>query len=187
MVLAAVCLTRRADIDWLTHGVGRYFPSEWERFRNGVPLEDRDGDLVDAYARLLSHPDPGVRARAAEQWCDWEDAIVVSESGGVPNPRYADARFRLGFARTVTHYFRHGAWLGEGQLLDGARRLADIPGVLIHGRLDLGSPLQSPWELARAWPGSRLVVVEGSGHTSDALGLEVIVATDGFAGMTPVT
>ena len=45
------------------------------------------------------------------------------------------------FARIVTHYFRHGAWLEEGQLLRDARRLAGIPGVLIHGRLDLGGPL----------------------------------------------
>ena len=186
MVLAAVSLTQRADIDWLYHGVGRYFPSEWERFRHGVAGEDREGDLVDAYARLLAHPDPDVRERAAQHWCDWEGAIVAGESGGVPNPRYADARFRVGFARTVTHYFRHGAWLGEGQLLDEAGRLAEIPGVLIHGRLDLGSPLQSAWELARAWSGSELVVVEGSGHTSGALDLEVVAATDRFAGIRPV-
>ena len=142
---------------------------------------------MDAYARVLAHPDPDVRDRAAQDWCDWEDAIVAGESGGVPNPRYADARFRMGFARTVTHYFRHGAWLGEGQLLDEAGRLAEIPGVLIHGRLDLGSPLQSAWELARAWSQSDLVVVEGSGHTSGALDLEVVAATDRFAGIRPAT
>jgi proline iminopeptidase len=39
MVLAAVSLTRRADIDWLYHGVGRVFPrrvgtlSQWRSLR----------------------------------------------------------------------------------------------------------------------------------------------------------
>jgi proline iminopeptidase len=161
--------------------VGRFFPIEWARFRDGVPTSDCDGDLVDAYARLLAHPDIEVRQRAAQDWCDWEDAVVAPESGGVPNPRYADARFRMGFARTVTHFFRHGAWLRESQLLLEADQLAGIAGVLIHGRLDLGGPLQSAWDLAQAWPASELVVVEGSGHTSDALGDHVVVATDRFA------
>jgi proline iminopeptidase len=71
MILAAVCLTRRSDIDWLYHGLGRYFPAEWERFRHGVPVADRDGDLVDAYARLLAHADEGVRQAAAQACCDW--------------------------------------------------------------------------------------------------------------------
>ena len=180
MILTAVCLTRRSDIDWLYHGLGRYFPAEWERFRDGVPPADRDGDLVDAYARLLSHADAGVRQAAARAWCDWEDAIVALESGGVPNPRYADAWFRMGFARIVTHYFRHGAWLTEDQLLSRADLLAAIPGVLIHGRMDLGGPLQAAWELARAWPASELVVLDDAGHTSDALGACVVSATDRF-------
>jgi proline iminopeptidase len=66
MVLGAVCLTQRSDIHWPYHGVGRYFPHEWERFRDGVPPADRSGDLVDAYARLLAHPDPDVRQNAAQ-------------------------------------------------------------------------------------------------------------------------
>ena len=181
MVLAAVCLTRRSDIHWLYHGVGRFFPAEWARFRDGVPLADRDGDLVDAYARLLAHPDGDIRQKAAQDWCDWEDAVVVRESGGTPNPRYADPQFRMGFARIVTHFFRHGAWLDEDQLLTQADRLAGIPGVLIHGRLDLGGPLQSAWDLARAWPGSQLIVRDNSGHTSGDLARCVVDATDRFA------
>jgi proline iminopeptidase len=181
VVLAAVCLTQRSDIHWLSHGVGRYFPAEWAQFRDGVPPADRNGNLVDAYARLLSHADPDVRQQAAQDWCDWEDAIVAHESGGVPNPRYADERFRLGFARTVTHYFRHGAWLRDGQLLWEAHRLVGIPGVLIHGQLDLGGPLQSAWELARVWPGSELIVLPYAGHTSDEVRRHVVAATDRFA------
>ena len=36
MVLSHVGLTRPADIHWLYHGVGRYFPEAWERFRAGA-------------------------------------------------------------------------------------------------------------------------------------------------------
>jgi len=119
-----------------------------------------------------------VRERAARDWCAWEDAIVAIEPGGGPNPRYDDPRFRLAFARIVTHVFRHGAWLRDGELLDGAHRLAGIPGVLVQGRLDLAGPPAAAWELAQAWPGSELVLIEGAGHAG--LREHILAATDRF-------
>jgi proline iminopeptidase len=181
IVLRAVTMTRPADIDWLYHGVGRFFPEQWTQFRDGVPPADRDGDLVAAYYRLLNDTDPTARERAAKAWCEWEDAVVSLEDGWRPNPRYEDPRFRTAFARIVTHYFHHHAWLEDGILLRDAGRLAGIPGVLVHGRLDLGGPPVTAWELAQAWPDAELVLVAG-GHTgSREMITRLVAATDGFA------
>ena len=49
-------------------------------------------------------------------------------------------------------------------MIRDAGRLAGIPGVLIHGRLDLSCPATTAWELARAWPGAELLVDDHSGH-----------------------
>ncbi|TDB78065.1 prolyl aminopeptidase [Micromonospora sp. KC723] len=162
IVIAAVTSTRRSEIDWLYRGVGRFFPQQWERFLAGAGV-DRHGDVVGAYARLLADPDPAVRDRAVRDWCAWEDAVVSAEGGGTPyGDRPSPARTAL--ARICAHYFSHGAWLAEGTLIRDAGRLAGIPGVLIHGRLDLGSPPTTAWELHRAWPGSELIMVEDAGH-----------------------
>lgn len=40
--------------------------------------------------------------------------------------------------------------------------------MLLHGRLDLGGPLVTAWELAQAWPGAELHVVEDAGHLGSA-------------------
>ncbi|MFI6448266.1 prolyl aminopeptidase [Kitasatospora sp. NPDC050543] len=169
IVLVAVTSTRRHEIDWLYRGVGRFFPEAWERFRDALPPEDRDGDLVAAYARLMEHPDPDVRSRAAVSWAAWEDAVLSAEPDGAPNP-YGDRPpvALLAFVRICAHYFAHAAWLEEGQLIRDAGRLAGIPGVLIHGRLDMSGPLETAWELARAWPGAELVVVDDAGHKGSA-------------------
>lgn len=164
IVLSALATTTRREIDWITRGVGAFFPREWARFVAGVPEAERDGCLAEAYHRLLMQDDPAVRDRAARNWCDWEMAIVAVQPGHRPHPRYADPTFRLGFARLVTHYWRDAAWLEEGILLRQMDRLAGIPGVLIHGRIDLGNPLATAWELHRAWAGSELVVLEEAGH-----------------------
>jgi proline iminopeptidase len=183
IVIAGVTMTRRSEIDWLYHGVGRFFPEAWDRFRCGVPVADRDGDLVAAYARLMEDPDQSVRSAAAAAWLAWEDAVISLEANGTPNAYSArPAAAQLAFVRICAHYFSHGAWLDEGQLLRDAPRLAGIPGVLIHGRQDMGSPIGTAWELARAWPDAHLVVVADSGHTgSDAMRGEVLRAMAGFA------
>lgn len=183
MVVTGVTTTRRHEIDWLYHGVGRFFPEQWRRFRDGVPEADRDGDLLAAYGRLMAHPDPAVRAKAAHDWVTWEDAVISLEVNGRPNA-YSDRppAARDAFVRICAHYFSNAAWLEEGVLLRQAHKLAGIPGVLFHGRFDIGSPLDTAWELARAWPGARLEVIEDSGHTGSATMREAIAATlDGFA------
>jgi proline iminopeptidase len=190
MILISITYTRPIDVRWLAHETGRFFPEAWARFRAGVPAADRNGDLVAAYDRLLNaHPDPVVRRQAARDWVAWEDAILSLEEGYVvPNPRWADERFRIAFARLVTHYFSHGAWLEEDELLRNASRLAGIPGVLIHGRLDLSGPPDIAWQLAQAWPDATLHFIAG-GHTGDAEADQLLLeATDRFAsGVDPRT
>lgn len=181
MVMMGIATGRRMETDLLTRGLGAVFPEAWRRFRDGVPEPDRDGDLADAYHRLLMHPDPAVHHRAARDWCDWEEAIVP---GTPPGPsRYDDPVFRLAFARIVTHYWRAGSWLEEDAVLRDAGRLAGIPGVMVQGALDFNNLLGTPWELRDAWPGSELhLIVEGGHETrSDAMVDALVAATDRLA------
>jgi proline iminopeptidase len=163
MVLMAVTTSDREQIRWLYHGAGRFFPEAWERFRAGAGVGGQDDDLVGAYYRLLASPDPGVREQAAAEWCRWEDAVV---SGAEPNPRYDDPRFRMGFARIVTHYFHHGAWLEPRHIIRNVHQLHGIPAVLIHGQLDHSTLIATAEELAGAWPDSELIVVD-AGHLAN--------------------
>ncbi len=166
IIIVGVTMTRPEETDWLYHGVGRLIPGPWEAFRDALPAADRGGNLVAAYDRLLNGPDEAVRVKAARDWATWEDAVIAHEVLGHPgsySDRPDDAL--MAFVRICAHYFANDAWLEDGQLLRDAHRLTGIPGVLIHGRLDLGSPLKTAWELARAWPDAELQVIDDSGHT----------------------
>jgi proline iminopeptidase len=180
-------ITAGWELDWMRHA-GRLFPEAWKRFRAGVPLEDRDGDLTDAYARLLVNPDPAVHGKAARDWCAWEAAYVAIRPGQKPPARYEDPRFRLAFARIVTHYWRHKCWMDGVDLIGGALKLAAIPAVLVHGRLDVSGPPDVAWQLSRVWRGSQLVLLDAAGHGANQPGMtEILVgATDAFAGQSPI-
>jgi proline iminopeptidase len=182
MALGAITSGTRREVEWITRDMRRIFPREWERFVEPVPEDERDGNLAAAYARLLTHPDIGVRENAALRWCEWEDTHISLMPGWAPSLRYQDPTFRMVFARLVTHYWGNDHFFVENQLLDGMEQLTGIPGILVHGRYDVSGPLDTAWELSRRWDGSRLVVIDDAGHGGGSFTGHLIEAINSFAG-----
>ncbi|HEY7802142.1 MAG TPA: prolyl aminopeptidase [Dehalococcoidia bacterium] len=185
MILFGVTTGRHTEFDWTFRGgLARFFPEQWERLFAAAGVPDDGRDIIEVYSELLRNADPEVRRRAAEAWCLWESATPawppdVDELA----PRFRDPAFALAFARLVTHYVRHNAWLEDAVLLQNAGTLADIPGTLITGRFDLQAPIANAWELRRVWPRAELVIVADAGHAAshpDISG-EIVRATDSFA------
>lgn len=184
LVLTGVATGSNAEVELLTRGLGTVFPEAHERFLAALPAGERDGNLAAACNRLLESPDPDVRERAARAWTDWETATVPAPPGSIA--RFQDPVFRMGFARTVTHYWGNDHFLGdgndEGVVLRDAHLLKGIPGTLVQGSLDFGNLLGIVWRLHHAWPDSELVVVDEAGHDAGAVGDDALVAaTDKYA------
>lgn len=179
MVLGAVTAGTRAETTWVTREMGRVFPQQWDDFVAVVPVAERDGDLAAAYARLLAHPDASVRDDAARRWCQWEDTHVSLMPGWAHDERYDDPAFRSVFARLVTHYWGHGSFLADGEVMAGMHRVAAVPAVLVHGRYDVSSPMGTAWYLHKHWPASRLVILDDAGHGGGSFAREMVSAIDG--------
>lgn len=165
LVLTSIMTGRRTEFDWLYRGARRFFPEEFERFAAAAGAGADPARLPAAYGPLLADPDPAIRLAAARAWGRWEDALLSLEPGGRAgffSEREGDVL--VASARLCAHYAEHGAFLAEGELIAGAHRLAGLPGLLVHGRLDLSCPVETAYELAEAWPGAELVVVDEAGH-----------------------
>jgi proline iminopeptidase len=186
LVLRGIFLLRRWEIEWFyQRGTSVVFPEAWQDYLAPIP-EDERHDLVSAYHRRLTGPDPAVRLAAARAWSVWEarTSYLIERDDYVASFD-ADER-ALAFARIECHYFfNRGFFECDGQLLRDAGRLAGIPGTIVQGRYDLVCPAQSAWELHRAWPGSRLVVVPDAGHSAFEPGnaSALVDATDRYRGI----
>lgn len=185
LVLRGIFLLRQKEIEWFYEdgGASRIFPDAYERFVSAIPEDERHHTVAAFHQRLLSE-DAAVRLAAARAWSQWE----ASTLSVMPQPelvaQFGADPFAEAFARIECHYFMHGGFLKEGaSLLERAPALQGIPGTLIHGRLDMITPLENAWDLSKAWPGASLEIIEGSGHSSREPGIaEALVrATQHYA------
>jgi proline iminopeptidase len=185
LVLRGIFTIRKSEIDWYyQNGASHLFPDAWQRYVSVIDEAERD-DFVAAYHRRLFHPDPAVHVPAAVEWTAWEFSTVtlLPDLAGVTAMRQREAA-SVAFARIENHYFTHGAWLEEGQLIrDAAHRLAGIPAVIVQGRYDLATPMRTAWDLHQAWPEAELQLIADAGHAANEPGITdaLIRATDRFA------
>jgi proline iminopeptidase len=183
LVLRGIFLVRRWEIDWFYQdGCSHLFPDAWEGFLAPIPVEER-GDLVRAYHRRLTDPDPAVRLPAAKAWSQWEARTSYLQANQSAVAHFDDDDAANVFARIECHYFVHDCWLaGERALLNHVGRLRGIPCVIVQGRYDVVCPMESAWALHRAWPEAELRIAPDAGHSAFEPGNthELILATDRF-------
>ena len=103
------------------------------------------------------------------------------ESGGEPNPRYDDPRSGSASpASSRTTSATPPGWTRTSCSINADRLAASRASSSTAGSTS-AAPLRTAWQLAQAWPDSRLVVLDRSGHTSRRMFEEVFAATEAFA------
>ncbi|WP_417548247.1 prolyl aminopeptidase [Marinobacter segnicrescens] len=166
LVLRGIFLCRPEDIQWFYQsGAGRVFPDYWRDYLAPIPEAERS-DMVSAYYRRLTSENELEQIQAAKAWSVWEGRCATLH----PNPRvvehFAHPHTAIALARIECHYFMNNAFLAPRQILDNAHRLADIPGVIVHGRYDMVCPLDNAYALSEAWPQAELQVIRDAGHSA---------------------
>ena len=86
-----------------------------------------------------------------------------------PNQRlvkhFSDMHRATARATIGTHYLSQQCTLKDNQILLNVDAIADIPGIIVHGRYDVMCPLSNAHELHAAWPISQLFIVREAGHS----------------------
>lgn len=171
LVLRGVYTVTRSELQWYYQfGVSEMFPDKWERFQAPIPPEERH-DMIAAYRRRLTGDDEAARLACAQAWTIWEGETITLLPDAAFSAPFRDPHFALAFARIENHFFVHGAWLEDGQLLRDAHKLQGIPGAIVHGRYDMPCPMRYAWALHQAWPEANFHPIEGAGHAYSEPGI----------------
>jgi proline iminopeptidase len=184
LVLRGIFLLRRKELLWFyQEGASWIFPEAWEEYLAPIPEAER-GDMMAAYYKRLTSPDPAMRLQAARAWSIWEGSTSKLRPDPKLIERFSGDSFAEAFARIECHYFVNGAFLrSDTQLLDEVPRIGHLPGVIVQGRYDVVCPARSAFDLHQRWPKSQLVIVGDAGHSISEPGIVdgLVAATDAFA------
>ncbi len=166
------------------HGIGRFFPEAFEAFAAHVPEAER-GDLLAAYHRRLIDPDPAVHLPAAQALRGFSARTQTLLPSAAHIAALTEPRSALEISRLFAHYCANGFFQPEGALLDGLPAITHLPCEIVQGRYDVVTPPESAFAVHRAWPGSRLSMVDLANHVATpeapALGAALRAATDRLA------
>ena len=183
LVLRGIFLLRPAEIRWFyQEGVNWLFPDAFAEFQKLIPPAERR-DMVSAYHRRLTHPDRKVQIEAARAWSIFEGSTLSLIQDPERLKLFASDTYAIAFARIECHFFVNGGFLDrDDQLLADAGKLRRIPGVIVHGRYDVVTPLKNAFDLKAAWPEADLRIVPDAGHAMTEPGIthELITATRRF-------
>ena len=183
LILRGIFLCRQREIDWFyQEGASRIFPDVWQKYLAPIPADER-GDMVTAYYQRLTSDDEFTRMQAAKAWSLWEGrtATLINRQSVVDH--FADPHTALSLARIECHYFKHASFLKENQILENVSKLSDIPATIVQGRYDIICPLESAWELHKAWSDSILKIIPDAGHAASEPGIasELVKTCDDLA------
>ena len=188
LVLRGIFTLRRRELDWMYERghLEHVYPDLWAQFVAPIPVE-RHGDLLLAYHELLFDPDPQVHLPPAQAWSGWESRIITVQPDEEGYRKAVEPRQAVAFARIENHFFVHGGFMREGQLLEETHRIAHIPTVIVQGRLDMCTPARTAFDLAERLPEADFVVVPDAGHAFSEPGtLDALVrAPDRLADAQP--
>ena len=201
-ILRGVFLFSEAEVEWFVgdctqsqeiggrengrgNGMGWFFPEAHRAFAAHIPADEQH-ELLRAYYRRLTDPDPAIHKPAAAAWCAYENACsrLIHAARTGRHDVGADQYYvgALSMARIEAHYMIHGGFLKPDQLINGLGVLAKHPAVIVQGRYDMVCPIATADRLARAWSGAQYRVVADAGNSSMEPGIRaaLVKATEDF-------
>jgi proline iminopeptidase len=172
LILRGIFLTRKKELSWFyQYGASEIYPDFWERYRDEIPVAERD-DMMSAYYTRLTSDDEKTRISAAKAWSVWEGSTSKLFPDAELINHWEDANEALALARIECHYFMNNSFFPtENYLIENVDKIRHIPTVIVQGRYDVVCPAVSAWELHRAFPEADLQIIPDAGHSISEKGI----------------
>lgn len=181
LTLRGIFLMTQREIDWFLYGVRAIYPDAWQQFMKPLK-EDERKDVLGNYYKLLTHENYDIRLKAAQHWAAFESFCCML----IPRPQMVedaqDPAHSLPISRIEAHYFLYNKFKPEDHLLKSIDKIRHIPAVIVQGRYDVVCPIETAWDLHKAWPEAEFVLVPDAGHSAfePTIASALVAATDKF-------
>lgn len=183
LILRGIFTCRPQEIRWFyQEGASYIYPDYWEDYIRPIP-EQEHHDLLSAFHRRLTSEDKQEQLQAAQAWGLWEGRAITLLPDEETSQHFSADEFVVAFARIENHYFMNQGFFEENQLIRDVDKIRHIPTIIVQGRYDMCTPMQTAWELHKAFPEAQFQLIPDAGHAFNEPGIlaALIKATDSFA------
>jgi proline iminopeptidase len=168
MVLRGTFLASAREMHWFFQSLRALVPAGWAQLTAGWSLSQRQS-VLSTLTDMLLNGTPDQRADAARRWSAYEDAVVGVMLGADTVSACRDLDRAIAKYTVQAHYLSQGCFTSERTVFHNARKLKDIPIIVIHGTHDLVCPPENAIRLIRFLPNAELRWVIGTHTPSDPL------------------
>jgi proline iminopeptidase len=184
LILRGIFLARPNDVAWLfgEQGAAKIFPEHYAEFVADIPAKTVP-QIMQYYLSKFTGANELLRAKFAKKWSTWEIKCSTLEVNIEKEKFLSLANHCLSFSSLEAHYFLNNCFLQENQILKNMHKLANIPGIIIHGRYDMVCPVEQAYLLAKLWPNEQaeLQIICPAGHSiSEPLLANAVISATNF-------
>lgn len=185
MLLRGIFLCRQWELDLLfqSDNMKDIFPDIWEKYI-GLVKKEKQNNLFKAYEEILFGKDKNLKKKAFHALSLLEDARqrLVSAVDSGENVELEMTNLDRDSYKIYFHYIHNQMFLKKDQILKNINKIRHIPTVILHGCYDLVCPLQTAWDLHKAFPEAIFHIVPASSHkaTEPRMTDKIIEYTDKF-------
>lgn len=171
LILRGIFTMRREELDWFFQkGADMLFPDYFEQLKACIPEAER-GDMIAAYYKRLTGDNEEEKLQCASAWSFWECSTVKLIVDQETIKMAADPKWALASARIESHFFFNGGWMRDGQLIEEAYKIKNLPIFIVQGRYDVVCPAKTSWDLYQALGGKKnpnveYLVIADCGHSA---------------------
>ena len=167
MILRGTFTAAQEELEFHYRNIQWFFPEEYETLEKTLPPGDKRLP-VDYIWELMQGEDNEQLKKCLIALGTLELKMSRLEvSDAVIQQSLLDQPFEdLKMEYTIDLFYNsHRLFLNKNQVLNDIHKIKHIPITFINGRYDMATPVSSAYRLHKRLPGSRLIIVESSGHS----------------------
>ena len=159
MLLSQIFLADDVSTEWVDRQSALFYPEFMEQM---TPRNSVGKSLPEYYAGLINSNNLKQQLLAANTY-GWYERVLGAFQPSFGKKEELDEA-ELAELRIYMNYAAQDYTLKPSQIMKNVKKIADIPMLLVHNRLDMVCPLFSVYELHKKMPASKLVITPGIGH-----------------------
>ena len=163
LIVSSVFLADENSIKWEEEDCAYFYPDILEQIREGVSEWET---IPTYYANLVCSGEYEKQQQAISKYGMYERL----RSSLKPQISVVDVTEEcLAENRIYAVYAAKKFYLKENEIIKNIKKIAKIPTLIVHNRLDFVCPIIGAYKLHKAMPNSKFVIVPDSGHVSKLL------------------